>query len=161
MISALILIYLGKPPLGHTIKKTWYFRLLIQRYAQFRFFIKGSGTSFSTKLCAWFFKKNIVQVIYVIYWLPNSIVWLPLLLVILGNMSIVIICCPVCNVINFEIKLSLSNCNWTRTQNLLVCKWTLNQMSIFGFYQATFLYDQKGQDKHLNNLRTKRAFNMK
>ena len=33
------------------------------------------------------------------------IVWLPLLLKALGNMGIVIICCPVYDVINFVIKL--------------------------------------------------------
>ena len=38
------------------------FRLLIQRYAQFQFFRKESGTSFSTTFCIWFFKKNIFHV---------------------------------------------------------------------------------------------------
>ena len=33
---------------------------------------------------------------------PNFIVFLPLLLEILGDIGIVIICCPVCDVINFE-----------------------------------------------------------
>ena len=42
---------------------TWYaaktnLRLLIQKYAQFRFFRKGYGDSFYTIFCAWFFKKN-------------------------------------------------------------------------------------------------------
>ena len=37
---------------------------------------------------------------------PNLITWLPLLLKILGNMCIVIIYFPVCDVINFEIGLS-------------------------------------------------------
>ena len=36
---------------------------------------------------------------------PNFIIWLPLLLAIMGNMCIVIIRDPVCNVINFQIKL--------------------------------------------------------
>ena len=43
--------------------------------------------------------------LYSINW-PNLIVWLPLLLVILGNVFIVIICYPVFDVINFEINLS-------------------------------------------------------
>ena len=34
--------------------------------------------------------------------LPNFMVWLPLLLEILGNISVVIICFPVYDVINFE-----------------------------------------------------------
>ena len=36
---------------------------------------------------------------------PNSIVWLPLLLEILGNMCIAIVCKPGCDVINFKINL--------------------------------------------------------
>ena len=36
----------------------------------------------------------------------HIIAWLPLFLEILGNMSIVIIYCPVCDVINFEINLN-------------------------------------------------------
>ena len=43
--------------------------------------------------------------IYSINW-PNFIAWLTLRLEILGNMCIVIICCPLCNAINFEINLS-------------------------------------------------------
>ena len=37
--------------------------MLIQIYAQFRFFIKVSGTSFPTIFCVWFFRKNISHVI--------------------------------------------------------------------------------------------------
>ena len=37
---------------------------------------------------------------------PDLISWLLLPLEILGNMFIGIICCPVCDVINFEINLS-------------------------------------------------------
>ena len=36
---------------------------MIQRYAQFWFFRKGSGNNLSTTLCVWFFKKNISHVI--------------------------------------------------------------------------------------------------
>ena len=39
--------------------------------------------------------------VYSINW-PNFIAWFPLLLEILGNISIVIICCLVCDSINFE-----------------------------------------------------------
>ena len=42
--------------------------------------------------------------IYYFTW-PNFNVWLLLLLEILGNMCIVILCCPDCDVINFEINL--------------------------------------------------------
>ena len=47
-----------------------------------------------------FFKKHIL--LYSINW-PSFIVWLPLLLEIPGNMCIVIVCYPVCVVINFKI----------------------------------------------------------
>ena len=40
---------------------------------------------------------------------PNLLAWLPLLLEILGNMCIVIIRCPVCDVINFENNISFLN----------------------------------------------------
>ena len=36
--------------------------------------------------------------------LPNSIVWMLLLLEIIGNMCVVIIYCPLCGVISFEIN---------------------------------------------------------
>ena len=65
-------------------------------------FIKRSGTSVSTTYCVWFFKKNISHVIF--FNGRNFIVWLPLLLEIFGNMCIVIIWYPVCDIINFEIK---------------------------------------------------------
>ena len=41
--------------------------------------------------------------LYSINW-PNVIVWLLLSLEILGNMCIVIICCPGCDVISFEVN---------------------------------------------------------
>ena len=100
MVSPLISRCFGRPRLGHTIKK--HFRLLIQRYAQFSFYEKGSGTSFSTSFCVWCFTENNSHVI--LYYWPIFIVWLSLLLEILGNMYIVIISCPVCDVINFEIS---------------------------------------------------------
>ena len=40
---------------------------------------------------------------------PYFIFWLSLVLGTLGNMCIVIICCPVSGVINFEISLSFFN----------------------------------------------------
>ena len=43
--------------------------------------------------------------LYSVNW-QNIIVWLPLLFEISGNMWIVIVCYPVCDVINFEIYLS-------------------------------------------------------
>ena len=46
-------------------------RLLTQSYAQFRLFRKGSGTSFSTIFCVWFFKK-MFHMLYSYNW-PNFI----------------------------------------------------------------------------------------
>ena len=77
------------------------FRLLIQIYAQSWSFIKGSRTSF-TIFCIWFFQE-IFLMLYSIDW-PNFTVCLPSLLAILDNMCIVIICCPVFDIINFEIN---------------------------------------------------------
>ena len=34
---------------------------MIQRYSQFKFFRKGSGSSFSTLFCVWFFKKKVLM----------------------------------------------------------------------------------------------------
>ena len=42
---------------------------MIQRYAQFWFFRKGYGNSFSTKFCVWFSKRNISHVVF--YQLTN------------------------------------------------------------------------------------------
>ena len=55
-------------------------------------------------------KKKLVTIFRTLYsvQLPNIIDWLPLLLEILGNVCIVIICYPVCDVINFEIKVSFA-----------------------------------------------------
>ena len=77
----------------------------------FDFFRKGSGNSFSTTFCVSKFH-----------------VWLPLLLKILGNMCIVIVCFPRCDVTNFQINLILTLSN-----------------------QALFLYDQKVKKKHFEN----------
>ena len=55
-----VLIYFDTARLGHTTKTNLkHFRLLIHRYAQFWFFIKESGTSFSTAFCGGILKKNI------------------------------------------------------------------------------------------------------
>ena len=64
----------------------------------------------------------------------NFIVWLLFFHKILGHICIIIICFSVCDVINFEIKLS---------------------------YQVFFLYDQKSLNKYLNIFRTKRVFEMR
>ena len=65
---------------------------------------KRSGTSPLPNFLRYFRKKNISHAIF-INW-PNFIAWSPLLLEILSNIA-TIIYCPVCDVINFEIDLSL------------------------------------------------------
>ena len=104
MVCRLISIYFDSPQLGHTIKINCIkVKKLTQRCAQFRFFRKGSGYSFSTTFCAWFFKKMFFM-LYSTNW-PNFIVWLHLLFEISGNACIAIACFSGCDVINFEINL--------------------------------------------------------
>ena len=123
------------------------------------------------------FWRKMLFMLYSINW-PNSVAWLPLLLEILGNMCIVIICYPVCGVINFEINLS-----FLITPFLYITKkagqkrkYLKNERSfqheikiIFHHfkglywspcYQAVFVHGLKSQDKNLNILITKRAFNL-
>ena len=57
--------------------------------------------------CMIFEKKKLFLTPYSINW-PNFIVWLCLLLEILDNMCIAITCHPGCDVINFEIRLTLA-----------------------------------------------------
>ena len=61
---------------------------------------RRSGTSFPVSFSAWFFKKGISLILF-IHW-PNAIVWLSLLYEILGNICIVNVCKPGCDVISFE-----------------------------------------------------------
>ena len=106
---------------------------MIRRYSQFWFFIKGLGTSFST-IFVYGSSRKIFVMSYFINW-PSFIVWLLLLIVILGTMCIVIICCPVCDVINFKINHS--------------------------FLVKPFFYITKKSEQTVNISETKRAFNMK
>ena len=80
------------------------------------------------------FRRKIFLTRYFDNWL-NFIAWLSFLLEILGNMCIVIICCPVCEVINFEVNLS--------------------------FLIKLFSYITKRSEKIVNISRRKTAFNMK
>ena len=80
------------------------------------------------------FWREIFLLLYSINW-PNFIFWLLLLREILGNLSIVIICWLVCDVIDFEINLI--------------------------FLTKPFLQWPKNQDKNLNFLWMKRAFKIK
>ena len=77
---------------------------MIQKYEQFWCLRKGSGTWFSTTFCVRFFTEVISH--FKFYQLIKFHFLLPLLFEILDNIFIAIICCPVFNVINFEIDLS-------------------------------------------------------
>ena len=75
-------------------------------FTSYKAFIKNkkrSRTSLPTSFSAWFLKKNVSVVIF--YYLTNFNLWLPLLRKILGNMCIVIVCWPGCDVRNFKINL--------------------------------------------------------
>ena len=100
MVSTLILIYLVVIDLDIQWKQTvQHFRLLIQRYAQFWVFRKGSGNSFSTT-----FPWKIFVMLHSINW-PNLIVSMLLLFEILGSVFTAIVCFPGYYVIHFETNL--------------------------------------------------------
>ena len=73
---------------------------------------------------------------------PNFIFWFTLLLDILGNMCIVIISCPVSEVINFKIKLFF----YRTKKSGQKCKYFKNEKSfqhemknIFDYFSRTFI----------------------
>ena len=74
--------------------------MLIQRFGQFWFLQKCRRLA-SPPNPVYDFPRKVFFILYSINW-PNFIAWLPLFLEVLGNMCIDIICCPVCDVINFE-----------------------------------------------------------
>ena len=103
MLLHLFLLYIQVEVYKNILKlRCW--SLIFTLYKAFSKNKKGSETSLSSSFSTWFLKKNISHIIF--YWV-NSIAWLPFLLEMFGNMCIVIICFPVCNVINFEINLNL------------------------------------------------------
>ena len=71
--------------------------------------------------------------LYSIDW-PNTIVWLPLVYEILGNMCIVLVWQPGCDVINFEMNLNqaLSNqavfSTWTKSQGRKKTSWEWKEL---------------------------------
>ena len=78
---------------------------LILPYIKLFKITKMSGTSLQPDFLHDFWRKMFLT-LHFIKW-PNFNTWLPILLEILGNKGILIICCPVFNVINFEIYLGL------------------------------------------------------
>ena len=69
---------------------------MIERYAQFKFFWKGSGLVSPPDFVYDFSRKRFLM-LHSINW-PNFIVWLPLLPEILGNICSTIVCWPDCDV---------------------------------------------------------------
>ena len=95
MVSTLVLIYFGRPRLGHKIKTNFIiFPTADPEICSILIFC-SLGLA-SPQDFVYDFSIN----------LSNFIVWLHFLLEIFGNMCIAIICCLVCPVISFEIKLN-------------------------------------------------------
>ena len=84
------------PRLGHNISNCWYPKICSNLY----FYKRVCILLVHYTLCM-IFQINCYSKLYSING-PNVIVWLPLLLDISDNIWIVIICCPVCDVINLE-----------------------------------------------------------
>ena len=105
MVCSLVLIYIDSPQFGLQQKKKRYETLgyWSRDMLNFYFVEKGLGiVSPPHFMCG--FSRKIFLMLHSINW-PNFIVWLPLLLDILGNMCNVMVCFPVCDVINFKINL--------------------------------------------------------
>ena len=79
---------------------------------------KRSGTNLRLIFYMIFWRK-IFLIQYFITW-PNFIAWLSLLLWILGNKCIVIICCQICNVLNFEISFPIKPFFYATKKSVLV-----------------------------------------
>ena len=117
------------PSAWYTTKKL--FRLLIQIYSLFLVFRKGSGNSFSTIFCVWFFKKKCFSC----YILLTQQIALSDFLYFLWYWAICVL-------------------EWFLSQ--VVTLWIL-KLTLF-FYSHHFSTWRKSQDKNLNILRMKRAF---
>ena len=90
----MVSIYFGIPRLDHKLKTNCKISDFLE---------KSSGTSFSTKISAWVFKKNVSHVI--LYQMTKYCL-MPLFLQILGNLCIAIISFSVDGVMDFELNFS-------------------------------------------------------
>ena len=103
-MSTLILIYFGRPQLGHKIKTNFTtFQTVDPEISSILIIYKRVGNSFNITFYVWLFKKNIVVVFFSLskfHYLFAFISWQ------WAIMCIVIICWPVHDAINFQIKLS-------------------------------------------------------
>ena len=88
--------------------------------------------------------REIFFTLYFINW-SNFIVWLPLPLEILSNMFIIIICFPVCDVINFEINRSFFiNLLFYKTKKSgQKCRYLKNKKSFWHEIKSNFQHFKK------------------
>ena len=107
VVSILVLKYFDRPRLVHQMKTNFVTLQTVDLkiWSVLIFYKKGLALASPPHFVYDVSKKKKVLMLYSINW-PNFIAWLLLLLDILGNMCIVIICCPVRDTINFEINLS-------------------------------------------------------
>ena len=106
MVSTLVLIYFGRPWIGHTVKINFITFQAFDLEIRSIFILNKVCLGLVSPpyfLCN--FSRNIFLMLYSINW-PNFTAWLSLFLEILGNMFVVIIRCLVCDIINFEIYYS-------------------------------------------------------
>ena len=137
MVSTLVLIHFGRPRLRQTIKN---FRPLIQRYAQFWFFVKWSGTSLPNIFCIWFLKKSISSC----YTLIES---KPIKFHCLVAFTSWDICQYVC-------------CNYLLS-SLWHINFEINDSHLSSRLIKPFFNITKSQDKNITTSWTKRTFKMK
>ena len=105
LVGTLVLIYFGRPGLGHTIKNKLY-KILDYRSRDkfdFGFLLKGL-TLDSPMHFVYDFSRKMFVMLYSINW-SNFVVWLPLLLRI-GLYVYRKYCYPVCDAITLEINIA-------------------------------------------------------
>ena len=105
MISTLVLIIFGRPRFVHTIKSNFIaFQTANPEICSSLVLIRVLGLAFPPHF-VYDFSRKILLMLYSINW-QSFIVWSSLLLGIFEDICIVIVCCPVFDVINFEINRS-------------------------------------------------------
>ena len=133
LICSLVSIYTDSPQLSYNKNELYKtFDYWSRDMLNFDFLEKGLGINSPPHL-VFDFSRKMFLILSSVDW-PNFNVWLPLLLEILGNMSVPIACFPGGDIINFE---------------------------LVSFWSRCFTTWQKIQDKNLNISRTKRAFKVK
>ena len=107
---------------------------MIQIYAQFPFFRRGSG-NVSPPHFVYNFSRNISPC----YILLNDLISLPLPLEVLGNMCITVVCFPSCDIINLNLNLLLIKPLFYMTGNSRQkFKYFENQKSFQGEIRSIF-----------------------